>query len=624
MSNQKTFPYKYWIIYFVIIIVVLLIWYFIWFYNGHHIVVCGISKNDIATFLKHFSNPLTFIISIICSILPSIVQYFWEKVQTKKEELENRKYGRYLWNLSLKHKEKVNILEKFGGITKSNNLGEDSIYGTMIDVLRRLNNEPDTQLTRKELYIFLCSPVLDTPERVNGDYTKWGEEFSGILRDLATSRAGLTRDNVHICFLSNNVIAGFKPLKGFIEVLSNYCASFEKKKKRNKKAEDIYDIIYKKTEEIYNEVVNRYRNNIHLRLLEDIPFQMIITKTDNFAEVVVSFAGKTIIEKEKTIEPKGFHSIDNDVVNAFIDIFNAYTDKGDRIPLRPKHTEDIIKLTKEKHLINKYHSNSLPDIISSPITIPANTFSPFYANSSKFTTDVLLHIIKAGDKIIEIGSGIGIQILAANRKLISLGTVTPTIWAIEPFAFEALKQNCEGLNITIKKWILRNKTTNKGSVAILCNRENCKQTTCFENQKCKYEHEIKNQDFNNEKFNIILGDLPFVSADTKKASNEEMAYYDLHHESHRSLLNLFKNAPWVAPNAILITAFSTLGGYEDTNNFTQLIQKEGLIIIQYFCYLEDDYHWIIYCLMRKEDYYKTSQDGKNYWKDRFGITIMNN
>lgn len=52
-----------------------------------------------------------------------------------------------------------------------------------------------------------------------------------------------------------------------------------------------------------------------------------------------------------------------------------------------------------------------------------------------------------------------------------------------------------------------------------------------------------------------------------------------------------------------------------------MIRDEGLVTVQYFCFLEDDYHWIIYCLMKKDDYDAANKDGRNYWKDRFGINL---
>lgn len=596
-------------------------------YFGWGTQIDGKERKDFVSFCEEYAGLISFIIST--SII--IFQSWWNNSIDKEEQTKNRKQSNHLGILSLKHKEKVNILEKFGGNIKYHYLGEDSIYGTMIDVLQRLKNEPEDNVNKKVLYLFLCSPVLDTPERIRGNYSDWGREFSGILTDLCTTESGLTKDNVHICFLSDEVIMGFKPLKGFVEVLANYCVAYEKKKKRKpKSAEEIYGTIYAETKRIYDIIVNKHKDKYYLRLLEDIPFQMIITETDKFAEVVVSFAGKTILEKEKSVEPKGFHSVDRDVVEAFKEIFDAYTNKSDRIPLKPLHTENIIKSTSKEHLIKNYHANTIQDILTTPIRVSANTFSPYYANSSKFTTDTLLHILKKDDKVIEIGSGSGIQVLAAYKKLVELGTSSPIIWAIEPFAIDLLRENCKGISIVTKQWMLIekkgenrsghcNSDTNK---AVLCDKEKCKSPKCI-HKKCNVAaiHEINDSYFESIKFNVILGDLPFVSADTTNASNEEMAYYDLHHDSHRILLRLFSNSNWVQKNGILITAFSTLGGYEDTNNFAQMIRDEGLVTVQYFCFLEDDYHWIIYCLMKKDDYDAANKDGRNYWKDRFGINL---
>lgn len=627
------FPNWWWVLVLLIGIGATVICHYIWILSGHYIVIeNGIRANDFFSFFDKYGGWILSIYSLLCGILPYIVCNIRNKKIEQKEYIEACKRSKHLWDLSLKHKDKINILKKFGSSIQYHYLDEGSIYGTMIDVLNRLKNEPDANVNSKELYVFLCSPVLDTPERINGNYSKWGDEFSSILADMTTQESGLLKNNVNVCFLANDSTLGFKPLQDFVEVLANYCAASDLKKAKTprqkahvKPAKDINQVIYTKTERIYKKILE-HKDNCCLTLLDDIPFQMVITKTDKFAEVVVSFAGKNIIEKEEYIEPKGFHSIDPDVVGAFIDIFKAYTNKHSRIPFKPQHTEEIINQTMKPHKIKEYHSKTLTNILSVPIEIPSNTFSPYYANSSKFTTDTLLHILRKDDKVIEIGSGSGIQVLAALQKLKDLKTENPIVWAIEPYAIDLLKKNClKTPEIKIKHWILRvKKVTNFDNQATLCNRDNCsiKNKQC--NNTCKiFDNEIVESDFENNRFNIVLGDLPFVSACVNNDSDKELAYYDLHHDSHQALLRLFKNATWTTPGAILITAFSTLGGYEDTKNFAQMIQKEGLVIVQYFCYLEKDYHWITYCLMKKEDYDTANQDGKDYWKDRFGIKLAN-
>jgi hypothetical protein len=625
-NKQISLTIKWLLCFLGISIVLLIVWYACWVSPEHRGIKSFIS-ND-----KH----LTFI-GIYFTIIMPLFQVIVQLIYYKRTAKHDRKQSKYLWDISLKHKEKVNILEKFGGNIKYNYLGGDSIYGTMIDILERIKNSSDNDTNKKQLFIFLCSPVLDTPERVSGDYQKWGKQFSDLITELC--RKPNMKDNVHICFLSDDVKLGFRPLHGFIEVLANYCADFEKRKIGNRaKAtvrcqtinhDTIYNAIEKQTTNVYGKIIAEHGKE-KVRLLDDIPFQMIISETDNFAEVVVSFAGKTILEYEKEKEPKGFHSIDPDVVNAFKQIFDAYANKENRTPLKPQHTENIIKECKTEHTIKEYHYNTLPNILSQPIEISAKTFSPFYANSSKFTTDTLLHILKKDDKVIEIGSGSGIQVLAAYKKLQNLSTTQPVVWAIEPFAVNLLKINIKNTNIISKQWILRVKNgNNKGTHhitqennAMLCDREKCTQNKCTENRcAVAFANEIKNADFANNKFNIVLGDLPFVSADTKNATDEQMAYYDLHHDTHRTLLRLFSKDPYdcFEKNAILITAFSTLGGYEDTSSFAQMIQDEGLVIVQSFCYLEDKYHWLIYCLMKKTDFEEANTGNKNYWKDRFGI-----
>ncbi len=595
MTNKRIFSLlKWWSIIFLILFLALLLWYIL------------SSHSTPKLFFDAHSIWITPVLAFLPMIIGLLLDLQWKKIESHV-------------SLSIKHKERVSVLKKFSGSAKFR-YTQDSIYGTMIDLLKRCKKST----SKKHLYMLLCSPALDSPARIKGNYKDWGNEFSRLLGAIC----GDTDVTAQVAYLPNEVILGFNPLYGFVETLASYCTDEAISKgrcevsDRDTFSKQVFEDIYNNTGDIYtliDTIKDRHKkNNIDIRKILDIPFQIIIWEQDDLAEVVVSFAGKTILEDGNYIEPQGFHSCDVGVVNAFKQIFESYTDDHKRIPLKPMHTRDIIEKTKEagEHFLQCYHSKTTSDpILSKPLRISADTFSPFYANSSKFTTDALLHVLQKDNKVIEIGSGSGIQVLAALRKLQDLGTSTPVVWAIEPFAIELLEENCNGSDIVIKKWILKKKNGDYKDLHSV--KDKNFNVVLYDESK---EKEITDSDFNGHKFDIVLGDLPFVSATTSSDENE-LAYYDYQHNSHRALFKIFSTAKWVNKNAVLITAFSSLGGYDDIAYFTQMIKDEKLVIVQNFCYLEAGYHWLIYCIMRESDFNALNASGE-YWRvNRFGIEL---
>lgn len=80
-------------------------------YFGWGTQIDGKERKDFVSFCEEYAGLISFIIST--SII--IFQSWWNNSIDKEEQTKNRKQSNHLGILSLKHKEKVNILEKFGG-----------------------------------------------------------------------------------------------------------------------------------------------------------------------------------------------------------------------------------------------------------------------------------------------------------------------------------------------------------------------------------------------------------------------------------------------------------------------------------------------------------------------------
>lgn len=497
-------------------------------------------------------------------------------------------------------KEKIRILSDFAQEHWYST--ERTIYNELLNMLERCSENQDTGY---KLYMLMCSPTLDYPERIKNDYLKWGNELRNKIETMMPDNNDKLYLNLY--HLPNDNISGVNPLREFIESLSGFCAALPGNTVHCK---SIFENIYNVTEEFIRafQIKSSLNPNIKISSVEqpDVPFQIFIYESKKYSEVLVSFAGKSILQDKNETKQKGFHSTDPDVVNAFKHIFKAYTENHRRIPIKPIHSLDIIEdLAKAKE-------HSISNYVDLGITLKVNEgiFSPAYANSSKFTSYAITKILKKDDKVLDIGSGTGAQaIVSYNFLKNNLLTNEPIVWAIEPFkeSFENLNFNINqnSATITSKQWLLY--TGNH-----LCSAKNHK----FETGKLidyneflnGTEQQISLNDFNNIKFNIVIGDLPYV--DTSADIPLEHAFFDLDHNAHKSLFQLFAKETYFANDAKLITSFSSLGGIDDIIKFERIISKNNLVILQRFAFNEKEYLWYVYVIVKKScfDTYRS-----NYW-----------
>jgi len=530
--------------------------------------------------------------------------------------------------LHIRSKDRIKILDKFS--SNEDLIGNKSIYNSFIDVIQRCES---LDSPNSKLKLLLCSPLVDYPERTNG-IDGWGEEFSRLLEHIAHSSS----DNIDLSVwhLPNRIINGSNPLKSFTEVLANSITPDKQNASEN-------------FNKIWNKTINRLSDfkilnddksrkfQINRTVVNDIPFQIILHRSKELNEVVVSFAGRKLLEDETTNDFYGFHSVDLDVVEAFEAIFDSYVKEKRRTPIKPQHSLNIIaeiQKNTEPHIIENYlESSAYKNMIDefklskTDIEVPPQTFSPAYANSSKFTSIVLKTIIGKEDKVLEIGAGTGVQSIVAYKTQVALGNINPVVYALEmdEKGFTALQNN---LNINAINF---DSTTNIGVKPINATLKAVNGTNIsFETNDSKLNKEvlangkleiIKNDAFpkNQEHFddlisspiNFLIADLPYV--DTEAEEGLERAFYDLGHYAHQALFFYFNNNPQFDNNARLLTSFSSLGGEEDLIRFELMIRETGLFISHKQSFFEDGYEWIVYTIV------KTKQDG--YWQEYLNCKI---
>ncbi len=525
--------------------------------------------------------------------------------------------GFYEWSkfekfslLFQKSKDKVKILNKF---SSSNLFNENSIYENIIDLLDRVSTEATAKQNSKiHLKMLLCSPLLD---KNTNNYKDWGNEFIAKIRSIAT----IGNIEMKLFHLPNEVISGVNPLRNFTEVLANYAA-------KNSKIDELvaFANIWSSTKKNINTLENLSSHSngkftINETKLDDIPFQIIISKSPLLEEVIVFFAGKNNLENEiVTEEPKGFHSVDPVVVEAFDKIFNDYVSFKQRVPIRPEHTQSIIEKIKqsttETQCTNYLNStkddifkNSIPGI---NITIGEKTFSPVIANSSKFTSRVIQETIRKNDNFLEIGAGSGVQIIVAYKMQQKLGNLSPRAFAIEnsDTAFDYLVKNC--INNSIYSL---DSTNNRADGAYLFK---------IDFAEISSQIQIIKQNLNQNKFTYIVADLPFV--DTKINDNDkdlESAFFDKEHKLQNSLLKFFaENNEIIDYKARLITSFSSLGGDLDILTFEMMINKYNLRTIKKVAFIENGYEWITYIIMRENAFVNHRYNvSDRFWWDELNV-----
>lgn len=497
-------------------------------------------------------------------------------------------------------KDKIKMLDKFSA--NSNSIFyQSSIYENIINLLERLEDEIRfNKHQNMHLKMLLCSPLLD---KDSSTFNDWGSEFIGKIKHLCTSK----KVKIELFHLPNDTVYGINPLRNFTEVLANYIDEKDSenalKKIWNSTLQNISLLNNLSSESSNTLTINKYKDPENGEysdvFLDDIPFQIIISKTPLLQEVIVSFAGKSNLENENVKgKPKGFHSVDPIVVETFDEIFDEYVSDKKRVPIRPEHTQKIITEIIENNresTINDYLKSNSDDIFKNfyetiNVKVTPKTFSPSVANSSKFTSRVIQETIRKDDIFLEVGAGSGVQTILAYKMLGKLGNTEPKVFAIEnsETAFACLKNNCQSNTVY-------SETHNTRSTGVYIFKDD-------------FANIISNQDIrnslSNSKFTYIVADLPFVDTKVKEFEKDlESAFFDEKHKLQESLLKFFaENNDMIDGKARLLTSFSSLGGDLDILSFEMLINKHKLSTIKKVAFVENGYEWMTYVIMRRESF----------------------
>jgi hypothetical protein len=513
--------------------------------------------------------------------------------------------NRYEKSLRLRktQKERIRVLTDFEPTRQMIAFYDNrSIYKAIIALLERLSKELDTadDKSRRHVCMLLCSPALDypgNPKSYSPDTRKfeWGYEFRNRVKDLAAD----TRVHFDICHLPLTSLAGINPMKDFIAVLSNYVVrcddDFERvfKSLWNRAAAVASDFQSWATDD---DTRSRFRVQTHNI---NIPFQIVLVNSDDFTELVVSFAGRDVLERERKYGVKGFFSSDPYVVRTFHEVFKTYVDPRDRIPYIPLHTRSVAKQHTDvgDHHISSFYSGYVKNL-----RVTGGTFSPALGNSTKFTMWVLDKLLTTGRpdidthwctsirRILDVGSGTGVLAIGASAILSQRLEVNDySIVAIDscPHAQRLLRTNCAtDSKIVVHPWALRYQPTDQGGIV----------RAWIEDEN---NMEVKvGEDFG--KFNLVLGDLPFVHA--RKRNDSDLRFLDHRHLLHQALMWVSTNTDLLAKDGLLVTAFSSLGGPEDIADFEKHICENSLQVIQRVDFYESEYMWMVYVLMRRGDF----------------------
>jgi hypothetical protein len=267
----------------------------------------------------------------------------------------------------------------------------------------------------------------------------------------------------------------------------------------------------------------------------------------------------------------------------------------------------------------------------------------------------------ANDKILEIGAGCGVQSIVAYKTLQRLGNTKPTVYALEMVdtAFANLKDNLSlnsilfdqqanphGVNplngqliSEVTKYIVdrssndfvRDEDGEKEEAQDSPYRSpTAKVTEIFSEELNDYETEITNgklelstsppSEFNTDgqlSFSLVIADLPYV--DTGSKGDLDDAFFDPGHNAHKTLFLYFATSRDIAPNARLLTSFSSLGGEEDVIRFEELITDSELVVLNKTSFIEDGYQWMVYTLIRLCDY----KAKERFWWDYLNCNAEN-
>ena len=529
-------------------------------------------------------------------------------------------------------KERIRILEGFEPPSSAQVFHDDlSIYTSIIQTLQRLKAlkpQIDASGQRHDVCLLLCSPALDYLRKeyssdINVFKAKWGTEFLDLLRELLACKPL----HFDVCHLPLGSQTGINTMHDFLSGLANYLADCSDTFKQR------FDALQNRTNQFQIEVTgwasnkdtcDRFKYRQHM---VNIPFQIVLVNGPTMKEVVVSFAGREILEREPsegqggapgglpqvgdTRDIMGFFSSDPMVVETFHRIYLDYASPSCRAAFVPLHTQAIMhehaKVSQKGQRIENYYFGTIPSLEVLP-----GAFSPAIANSTKFTTWVIDKILTTGEystrkhwckRIVDIGAGTGVLVKVAHTVLRKKYKMDCEIWAIEAgdAGMENLKKNLNGVpNIKLRKWELKANDSGNGAVS----------GGYFEDCETKQVRNIAG-DFSG--FDLVIGDLPFVSA--RDGDKEDIRFLDPGHMKHQALLAVVSQSKLLGSGGIFITAFSTLGGPEDVASFEGYIRQRELQVVQRIDFFEADYMWMVYVIMRKDDF---AAGGKNFWWERLG------
>ncbi len=482
--------------------------------------------------------------------------------------------------LSESQKERIRILEGFGPDSETVEFFSNrSIYDAIITSLSRLDTKIGTPRGSPRAYricLLLCSPALDYKGNANSS-GKWGAEFWTLFKRIADH----TSTKADVCYLPVQQQGGFNPMDDFLWVLAHSIGE-------NPKIE--FDQLKLRTEEIHENmerVQTQDPESLVLRThMRNTPFQMVLINGSDMKEVVLSFAGREILESGAGNETKGFFSSDPYVVETFQRIYDVYSRKHSRLSYVPVLTSSVVERhrTQAAHRILDYLGLGID------LEVAPGAFSPAIGNSTKFTAWVLNKILGPSQtEILDIGSGSGVLARVAEETLLGLGVTPKRILAAEANedCFASLQANCSAHAVIPKCWRLE--STPSGGVRL-----------------GSAKSAIADEEIG--EFDVIIGDLPFLDVDVADLSAKDERFFDPKHQAHSLLLKAVSSTTWLRKNGVLITAFSSLGGLDDVNHFEGMIANNRLQIIQRFDFHESNVLWIVFVIMRQGEF-----DLNDYW-----------
>lgn len=520
-------------------------------------------------------------------------------------------------------KERIRLLDNFEPTPRMIAYFDNrSIYNAIISVLDRLSREPDKRDGKKryKVCMLLCSPALDYWRNSNSlsastDDFEWGLEFRDLVSKVVTN----STIEFDICHLPRGSHSGINAMNDFIAVLANYIVQSEDqfKSENEYEADDHFQGVYSSLwhrAEIVAKEFDRWANDedkkdrffVKTHTI-NIPFQIVLVNGEDFKEVVVSFAGREVLERDQKNGVRGFFSTDPHVVETFHHVFNTYVESHGRIPYIPPHTRDVAAKHSESHLIPSFYYDLVGKLHVKP-----EMFSPVIGNSTKFTVWLLEKLLTTGNptndshwprkvkKILDVGAGTGVLSLAVGGILRNRCNRTDySIVALDscPHAQTILHDNCAcDENIDVRPWTLCKDTNQHGEISSSWFNDN-------EGNRVNIEGEFS-------EFDLIVGDLPFVHA--RQRTETDLRFLDLEHQLHQSLMWICNNSKILSEDGLLVTAFSSLGGPEDIADFERHIRENSLQVIQRVDFYESEYTWMVYVLMKKDDY-DTHRD-RLWWK----------